>query len=138
MSVIETIYLIFLIGSLAFGLEAMCFGFGGKILLFLRRRRGTIFLLAYGLGLVIVSLGIGASMFFNLEPIYFAILVMLFSLVAGRIIGALGNRLAGRTTPPPLPESADEEIRKIVSARGYGHLLERSGQRRKKPTVEKS
>lgn len=77
-------------------------------------------------------------MFFNLEPIYFAILVMLFSLVAGRIIGALGNRLAGRTTPPPLPESADEEIRKIVSARGYGHLLERSGQRRKKPTVEKS
>lgn len=97
-----------------------------------------IFLFAYGFGLVIVSLAIGVSLFFNLEPVYFAILVLLFSLVAGKIIGSFGDRLIERTPPPTLPQSADEEIRKIVSARGYGHLLERSRRKRKKLMAEKS
>lgn len=132
LSVIEIIYIIFLLGSLAFGLEAMFFGFGGKLLLYLRHRKGAMLLVAFGLGITIVVLSAGASIIFHLEPIYFVVLVLLFSFVVGGIIRAFSDKSAWRAPPPPLPESTDEEIKTLLSARGYGNLLESSGGKRKK------
>lgn len=137
LSTIEIIYIIFLFGSFAFGLEAMFAGFGGKLLLLFHRRRGITFSLTLGLGLAVVSLGIATSVLFNLEPIYFAVLVILFSLVVGRVVGAFSKKFVESASPPPLPKSIDEEIKKIVSARGYRNLLEKSGKRMKKVHGEK-
>ncbi|MGQ9788251.1 MAG: hypothetical protein ACUVQM_02940 [Candidatus Hadarchaeaceae archaeon] len=133
---IEIIYIIFLLGSLAFGLEAMFFGFGGKLLLFFRRRRGTILLVAFGLGAIIVAAGFEVSKLFHLEPIYFVFLVLLFSFIVGGAIRTISNNVNCRT-PPPLPESTDEELEKIISARGYSGLLKSSGRKRKRTKIEK-
>ncbi|MGC8817024.1 MAG: hypothetical protein ACP5PX_04365 [Candidatus Hadarchaeum sp.] len=111
-------------------MEAMLIGFGGKILILQRLHKKETFFAAFGLGLLIVVLSIGTSLFFNLEPVYFIVLVMCFSIIVGRVVGALGRRLVGKTFSPPLPMSSDEEIKKMVAARGYGDLLERSRRRK--------
>jgi membrane-bound metal-dependent hydrolase YbcI (DUF457 family) len=121
-----------LLGSLAFGLEAMFVGFGGKLLLIYRRHRGATLGAAFLLGFLIVVLAIVTSTFLNLEPVFLMLVVLVYSLILGKVIGVFRAKLFGRTPPPaPWLETSEEEIKRMISARGFDNLLEKNERRRR-------
>jgi hypothetical protein len=83
------------------------------------------------LGLLLVVLAIFTSSIFKLEPVFFALIILLYAFVAGRIINVFGAKLV--RTPPPLalPKISDEEMREVLTRRGYGNLVDKSKRRRK-------
>lgn len=125
MGAIDTLYLILLIGSLAFGLEALLLGLGGKLMVLYRRQRVRTLAIALGAGLAIVSPAIITSAALALEPLYFCVLVLVYMFVASRIINIFGAKLA-RMPPRPLPPQPSElEIVEMLRKRGYGKLVKR-------------
>ena len=131
LSAIDIIYIVFLVGSLAFGLEVMVIGLGGKLMVIYRRRKVTTLGSALSLGLLVVVLAIVTSASFRLEPVFFALIVLVYAFVAGRIIKVFGAKLIRTPPPPVLPRTSDEEVKEILTRRGYGDLVSKSKRRRK-------
>ena len=131
LSAIDILYIVFLVGSLAFGLEAMLIGLGGKLMVMYRRRRAATFGASLFAGLSIVAVAVITSMVFKLEPIYFAIIVLIYAFIAGRIIKVFGPKLVGTHPPLMLPKTSEEEMKEILTRRGYGDLMGKSKRRRK-------
>lgn len=123
MSAIEILYIVFLIWSLAFGLEAMLIGLGGKLIVLYHRARAKTFGIALVVGLAIVVPAIVTSIVFKLEPIYFAVLVLAYGLVAGETINLFGSGRVKTTPPPPMQEPSEGEIEAMVRKRGLGKLV---------------
>lgn len=123
--------MIMLIGSLAFGLEAMLLGLGGKLMVLYRRRRAKTLAVALVVGLAIAGPATATSMVLSLEPLYFCALVLVYLFIAGGLINLLGAKRV-RTPPPPLPPPSEEEMEVIIRKRGYGGLLRK---KRKSRTV---
>jgi hypothetical protein len=120
---IGTLYLILVIGSLAFGLEALLLGLGGKLIVLYRRQRVRTLALALLIGAAVVTPAIVTSTAFTLEPLYFCVLVYVF--VASRIISIFGAKLV-QTTPRPLPQQpSDLEVEEMLRKRGYGKLVKK-------------
>ncbi len=133
LSAIDIIYIIFLTGSLAFGFEAMLVGLGGKLMVLFRRSRGKTLGLAVVSGLTIVIPAIATSILLTLEPIFFAALVLVYTLVASGLVSLVGARFV-RAPPLPLPPKLpDEEVRKMT--RGLVSKRPRAG---KKSSRDKS
>ncbi|MBA7612747.1 hypothetical protein ES703_19984 [subsurface metagenome] len=123
LSAIEILYLILLVGSLAFGLEALLLGLGGKLMVLYRRRRVKTIAIALAVGLAIVGSAIITSMALALEPLYFCVMVFAYMFVASRAIHAFGAKLT-RTPPPRLPlQPPEEELKAMLKKRGFGKLL---------------
>ncbi len=82
-------------------------------------------------GLGIVSLAVATSMVLSLEPIFFALLVLVYSFVAGQLIKAFGARRVTTTPLPELPKTSEKEIEGVVIRRGYRNLVEKGRSVRK-------
>ncbi len=115
--------MIFIVGSLAFGLEAMLLGFGGRLMVLYRRRRGKTLAIALAVGLAIVVPAVATSAALMLEPLYFCVLVLVYMFVASGIINMFGPARV-QTSPPPLPpQPSENEIEKAIRKRGLGKLV---------------
>lgn len=101
-------------------MEAMSIGLGGKLMVIYRRSRAKT--LAAGLfsGVAIIGISIITSVILSLEPLHFAVLVLIYLFVAGKILGLFGSRLVSPSPIPPLPAQSDAEIEAIVHKRGLG------------------
>ncbi len=123
LSAIEILYLILLVGSLAFGLEALLLGLGGKLTVLYRRRKVKTIAIALAVGLAIIGSAIITSMALAPEPIYFCVMVLAYMFVASRIIHAFRANL---TRTPPLslpPQPPEEELKTMLKKRGFGKLV---------------
>jgi predicted lysophospholipase L1 biosynthesis ABC-type transport system permease subunit len=122
---INTLYLILILGSLAFGLEALSLGLGGRLMVLYRRRRVRALALALGVGLAVVGPAIATSAALSLGPIYLCVLVLVYMFVASRIIAVFGAKLA-QTPPQPIPpQPSDMEVAEMLRKRGYGRLVKK-------------
>ena len=122
---INTLYLIILVGPLAFGLEALLLGLGGRLMVLYRRQRARTLVLSLGVGLAVVGPAIVTSAALTLEPLYFCVLVLVYMFVASRIISIFGAKLV-RTSPRPLPlQHSDLEVAEMLRKRGYAKLVKK-------------
>jgi hypothetical protein len=136
LSAIEILYILFLIWSLAFGLEVMLIGLGGRLMVLYRRWGPKMFLIALAIGLATVLPAISASIVFNLEPIFFCALLVAFVFVAGGIVNVVGSKRI-RTPQPPIPTGpSDEEMKELIRRRGLGELVGKK--RMKTRSIKKS
>jgi len=110
---------------LAFGLEALLLGLGGKLLVLYRRQRVRTFGLAFSTGIIIIVPAIITSIVFTLEPLYFCVLVLVYTFIMGRIIKMLGRKIVG--TPPPLllKQPSELEVVTMLRKRGYDKLVKK-------------
>ena len=122
---INTLYLILLIGSLAFGLEALLLGLGGKLTVLYRRQRVRTITLALCVGLAIVAPAVITSAALTLEPLYFCVLVLVYMFVASRIISMFGAKVAQTPLQPLLPQPSDMEVVEMLRKRGYDKLVKK-------------
>lgn len=126
MSAIDILYLILLIGSLAFGLEAMLIGLGGKLMVLYRRHKSRTLVTGLGVGLAIVVPAVIASIALTLEPIFFCALVLVCMLTASGVIKAFGAKSIRTPPPRPLPTPALElEVVDMLRKRGFGKLVKK-------------
>ena len=122
---INPLYLILVIGSLAFGLEALLLGLGGKLMVLYRRQRARTLVLSLGVGLAVVGPAMATSAALMLEPLYLCVLVLVYVFVASRIISIFGAKLA-QTAPRPLPpQPSDLEVEEMLRKRGYDKLVKK-------------
>ena len=123
-SLITVLYLLLLVGSIAFGFEALLIGFGGQLGVLYRRRRAKALGLALATGLAIVVPALIVSFSFGLEPVYLCALVLVLTPVAGKIMGLFRGKLLGPSLPPRLPLPPEEEFASMLEKRGLGELVE--------------
>ncbi|MDI6883906.1 MAG: hypothetical protein QMD00_02025 [Hadesarchaea archaeon] len=129
MSAIDILYLVLLVGSLAFGLEAMLLGLGGKLMVLYRRRKAKTLAIALAVGLSIVGPAVVTSVVFALEPLYFCVLLLAYMFIAGKLISVFEPGRV-RTPPPPLPpRPSEKEIEAMVRNRGLGKLVSKKRKR---------
>jgi hypothetical protein len=108
-------------GSLAFGLEALLIGFGGRLIVIYREKPWLTVGLATGIGLSVVGISIVLGFILVLEPLYVCFLLLLFTLAAGRLVAILKPKLVKPSpTPPPI---SDAEIGLELRKRGFKRLL---------------
>lgn len=123
------LYLLLLVGSIAFGFEALLFGLGGQLGVLYRRRRAKALGLAIATGLAVVIPALALSLWFDLEPVYLCALVLALTPVVGKIVGLFRGKLLGPSRPPQLPLPSEEEIVSILEKRGLGELAKRKGRK---------
>lgn len=127
----HALYAILLAGSLAFGLEALLIGLGGRLTVIYCRGRGGLLKLALLLGLIIVGLSIWISMLLSLEPLYLCALVLACTFAAGKLINLSGTKLFKQRAPPAPPTSSEKELKRMLKKRGFSELI-REKRRHKK------
>jgi hypothetical protein len=110
-------YFLLFAGSLAFGLEALMLGMGGKIITLYKERPFLVLGLSTLLGFWIVILSLAFGLLFALEPLYVCGAVLVFTLLAGKLVHTMKPELVRRTPPTPKPLS-DKEIREALRKRG--------------------
>ncbi len=116
------LYLILLVGSMAFGLEAMLVGFGGRFITLFRKRPWFTLGLATTTGLWVVMVSIVIGTLLALESIYIVAIVLLLTTAAGKIIAAMKPDL-GKTSSVPLPKPiSDGEIKRTLKKKGFKGL----------------
>lgn len=130
MNAIDILYLILLVGSLAFGLEALLLGLGGKLMVLYRCRKVKTIVIALAVGLAIVGPAIVTSAALALEPLYFCVVVLAYTFVAGKIISVFRAKLARTSAPPLLPQPSEREIKAMLRKRGLGKLVNKKKRRR--------
>jgi hypothetical protein len=124
LNILQVLYIIFLLGSLAFGLQALLLGLGGKLSVLYRRDWKRVLALASLVGLTVVGLSIVTSTVLSLGAIYFCASVLVYTLLAG---GALNLYKMKRIKPSPLPPpspTADVDIKQMLQKRGFKELVE--------------
>lgn len=128
MNILHVLYLIFLFGSLAFGLEALLLGLGGQLSVLYRRGRRRALGLALIVGLAIVSFSIltssiASNLVAGMEPLYLCLAVLLYTILASGVVGRLKEKLIKPSPLPPLP-AADAEIERMLQGRGFSELMD--------------
>jgi len=124
LNILHVLYLMFLFGSLAFGLEALLLGLGGQLSALYRRGRRRVLVLASIIGVAVVSSSIITSVALGFSPLYFCASVLAYTLLAS---GALNSQKAKliKSGPPPMPSpTADLEIEQMLQKRGFKELAE--------------
>jgi len=114
----------FLLGSLAFGFEAMLLGLGGQLSVLYRRNRKRVLELALLIGLIAVSSSIVTTTILDLGPLFLCALVLVYTLFSSRIVNLCKVRLVKSGSLPPLSPTADAEIKQILQKRGFSELVE--------------
>jgi hypothetical protein len=129
LGVIEILYAVMLAGSLAFGLEAMLLGLGGKLMVLYRRQKAETVVLALAIGIAIVGPAIATSMVLALEPLYFCVVVLAYMFVASGLINVFGAGLIRTSPPPPPPQLSERDIETMLRKRGLGKLVKKKRKR---------
>ena len=118
-------YVLLLVGSLAFGLEAMLIGLGGQLPLLYRRKKLETLGLAIGIGLAIVCPSIAIAVVFGIGPIYACVLVAIFMFLAGVAVRLSEPKLV-KSRPLRLPPpTRDAEIKEMLKKKGFGALVKK-------------
>jgi hypothetical protein len=113
------LYLLVLLGSIAFGFEAATLGLKGRLMVLYRRSRKKTIALSLCTGLAIAVASIGSSLAAGLEPIYLCPLLIAFSLVAAGILNLFKKKFV-KPAKLPLPKDiSDEELRRKLKNRGF-------------------
>lgn len=112
-----------LAGSLAFGLEALLVGLGGRLPTIYQRRRGRVIKIAFPIGLAITGLSIGLALLLGLSPLYLAALLLGFTFLSGKLIGLRKEKLFRPKIPPATKASSENEIKSMLKDRGFGELV---------------
>lgn len=107
---------------MAFGLEALLIGLGGRLSAIYRRKRGKVIKLAFPIGLAITGLSIGLAASLRLSPLYLAAFLLGFTFLSGKLIG-LGKEKLFRLRAPSAPETSEKEIKSMLRDRGFGELV---------------
>lgn len=118
-------YVLLLVGSLAFGLEALLLGLGGQLPLLYRRKKPETIGLAFGLGLAIVCPSIAIAAVLGIGPIYACVLVVVFMFLAGWAVRLSKTKFI---KPRPLqlpPPTRDAEIKEMLKKKGLGALVKK-------------
>lgn len=123
MNILHVLYIIFLLGSLAFGLQALLFGLGGKLSVLYRRGQKRVLALALLVGLTVVSLSILTSAVLSLDPLYFCALVLVYTLLAGGALNLLKIKLIKPGPLPPPSPTTDAKIKQMLRKRGFKKLV---------------
>lgn len=123
MNILQVLYLMFLFGCLAFGLEALLLGLGGQLSVLYRRGRRRALKMALLVGLAIVGSSILTSAVLDFGPLYFCASVLVYTLLASMALSSYRKRLI-KPERPPLPPIADVEVKKILQKRGFEELVE--------------
>jgi len=123
LDILHILYLMFLFGSLAFGLEALLLGLGGQLSVLYRRDRKRVLKMASLVGLAVVGSSIATSAALGLGPLYFCAFVLVYTLLASMVLSSYRKRLI-KPERLPLPPIADMEIKKILQKRGFEELVE--------------
>ena len=105
----------------------MSIGLGGKLMVIYRRSRAKALGTALLLGLVIIGISIATSAVFSLEPLHFAVLVLIYLIISGKIIGLFESRLFSPSPLPPLPKQSDQEIAAIARKYRLGKTDKKKG-----------
>lgn len=122
LNVLYVLYLMFLLGSLAFGLEALLLGLGGQLSVLYRRDRKRVFKMASLVGLAVVGSSILTSAALDFSPLYFCASVLVYTLLASMALSLYRTRLIKpELQPPPI---VDVEIKKMLQKRGFDELVE--------------
>jgi len=123
LNILHVLYLMFLFGSLAFGLEALLLGLGGQLPVLYRRGRKRVLKMASLVGLAVVGLSIVTSAALAFGPLYFCASVLVYTLLASMILSLYRTRLI---KPEPLlpPPAADVEIEQMLQKRGFKEFVE--------------
>ena len=132
MGVLQVLYGILLVGSLAFGLEALLIGLGGRVTAMYRRDRWELFRLALPTGLGIVVLSILTSAALAPEPIYLCALVLVFTFIVGGVISLSKERFFKPRALPARAPGSEREIESMLEGRGFGRLVKKGKKSRKR------
>lgn len=114
-------YFLLLIGSVAFGFEALLVGFGGRLIPLYRQRPWLTLGMASGLGLWVVGISIVIGLALVLEPLYVGGIVVVLTIVAGKIISFVKPELV-KTSTLKVKRISDAEIKQDLKKRGMGKL----------------
>jgi len=79
-------YFLLLIGSLAFGLEALMLGMGGKIIPLYKNRPLVVISLSTFLGFWIVIISLTLGLLLALDPIYICTSVLILTVISGKLV----------------------------------------------------
>lgn len=112
-------YVILLAGSLAFGLEALLIGLGGKLIVMYRGKRWFTLWLATCIGLSVVVASTVLGVVLNLEPLYVCGIVLLLTFAVGEVIALAKPKLVKTTSLPLPPPISDKEITRVLKKRGF-------------------
>ncbi|MFN4132816.1 MAG: hypothetical protein ACK4GQ_00370 [Candidatus Hadarchaeales archaeon] len=113
------LYILLIAGALAFGLEALLIGWGGKLTVIYGRHPWFTVGLASGLGLLIVFLTISISFLLQWlenQPIYVGVLALLLTVAVGKTVSPLKVKLVPKREIP-IPKISDEELEKVIKRR---------------------
>lgn len=119
-----TFYFLLLIGSLAFGLEALMLGMGGKIIPLYKSRPLMVLSLSTLLGFWIVIISLTLGLLLALEPIYICAVVLILTIASGRLVQFMKPDLVKKS--PPIPEPISEkEIKKTLRKQGLEKVVKK-------------
>lgn len=118
-------YVLLLVGSLAFGLEAMLLGLGGQLPLMYHRKKSETIVLAFGLGLAIVCPSIAIVVVLGIGPIYACALVVVFMFLAGWAVRLSKTKFIKQRPLRLPPPTRDAEIKEMLQKKGLGALVKK-------------
>ncbi len=125
LTTLQAFYLLLFAGSLAFGLEAMLLGLGGRLPLLYGRRRWATLGWALGCGCAIIGLSIVTAAPFGLGPLYVCALVLGYTFLAGGVIRRFKARFIKPSLPRLPPPASEVEIRRMLRKRGLRALVKK-------------
>jgi len=125
LNILHILYLMFLFGSLAFGLEALLLGLGGQLPVLYRRGRKRVLKMASLVGLAVVCSSIVTSAALGFGPLYFCAFVLVYMLLASGILNLLGAKLIKPSPLLPPSPTADVEIEQMLQKYGFKELIEK-------------
>jgi hypothetical protein len=120
----QILYLAIILGSLAFGLQSLAIGMGGKLPIFYRRGRAKALALAASIGLTISGLSIFTSHFLNLNPLFLFATVGIYTIIVGKLTCGLKKVLIEPTHLPEI-QTNDADIEKMLDSRGFKKFLKK-------------
>ncbi|KXB08587.1 hypothetical protein AKJ55_00710 [candidate division MSBL1 archaeon SCGC-AAA382M17] len=111
------------IGSPAFGLEALLLGLGGKIS---SAYRGTIKLITVAamIGLSLVGISMVITHIFSLGPSSLCFLLLILTLISGKAIPSKQKKKPKGRAERNEANTTDDKIRSILKRRGLENLAE--------------
>jgi len=124
LNILHVLYLMFLFGSLAFGLEALLLGLGGQLSVLYHRGRRRALMLALLIGIAVVSSSIITSAALGFGPLYFCASVLVYTLLASLALNSQKSKLI-KPSPLPMPSpTTDLEIERMLQKRIFNELAE--------------
>jgi len=120
---VHIVYLMLLLGSLAFGFETLLLGFSGQLSVLYRHSPRYVLKLALLAGLIVVSLSIATAVILDLEPLYLCASVLAYILLMSRVVNRFKTRLIKPGPQPPPLQIDNAEIEQMLHKRGFDGLV---------------